>query len=416
MTYTNPNNYDFETGDTLSAATMDGLIDNDQYAVNVLNELDAKIETKQDELTFDTSPTSGSGNPVTSGGIYSAIAESEQYVKRGYRFYENDTDYLKLASFNFSANWKTYRPTFIISDTEFTHAQALCSLVFYRSSSALSVRSFRALNMGGEYPQWLDTRLVVVVTGATTAELWLAPADGMTTTITPIADTAHRSAAEGGGETTWQYEQETHASGLPSGAQTFIQTWNLADATASDNGFMTAADKTKLNGIATGATAVTVDSTLSTSSSNAIANSAVATAINTLNTQAGLQTYQFAEHVSGDNACTAGWVDTVQKTYTFTGLIPGAQYRIEWACAWVRNNTDENSATAGECNWKTNNGGYFNGVVVPGSGKNQAFVCSGYATADSSGELTTTLWSHSGGVWASKVPYFNWLKATVFRT
>lgn len=33
----------------------------------------ALIATKQDELTFDNTPTSGSSNPVTSGGIYDAI-------------------------------------------------------------------------------------------------------------------------------------------------------------------------------------------------------------------------------------------------------------------------------------------------------------------------------------------------------
>lgn len=30
--------------------------------------------TKQDKLTFDTTPTSGSTNPVTSGGVYAALS------------------------------------------------------------------------------------------------------------------------------------------------------------------------------------------------------------------------------------------------------------------------------------------------------------------------------------------------------
>lgn len=49
-------------------------------AVDVLNarddELDAKIDTKQDQLTFDDLPEPGSTNPVTSNGIYEAIAAS----------------------------------------------------------------------------------------------------------------------------------------------------------------------------------------------------------------------------------------------------------------------------------------------------------------------------------------------------
>ena len=51
------------------------------------------------------------------------------------------------------------------------------------------------------------------------------------------------------------------------------------DATQSAHGLMTAADKKKLDGIASGATAVVVDATLSTTSTNAIQNKAVQAAI-----------------------------------------------------------------------------------------------------------------------------------------
>lgn len=51
-----------------------------QEAVDILNtkdeELDARIDTKQDQLTFDELPEPGSTNPVTSKGIYEAIAAS----------------------------------------------------------------------------------------------------------------------------------------------------------------------------------------------------------------------------------------------------------------------------------------------------------------------------------------------------
>ena len=33
------------------------------------------LAKKQDKLTFDTSPTNGSTNPVTSGGVYKAIGD-----------------------------------------------------------------------------------------------------------------------------------------------------------------------------------------------------------------------------------------------------------------------------------------------------------------------------------------------------
>lgn len=53
----------------------------------------------------------------------------------------------------------------------------------------------------------------------------------------------------------------------------------IATATTSTAGLMSAADKAKLNGIAAGATAVTVDSALSQSSANPVRNSAVYAAL-----------------------------------------------------------------------------------------------------------------------------------------
>lgn len=50
---------------------------------------------------------------------------------------------------------------------------------------------------------------------------------------------------------------------------------NIPNATTSASGYMSTADKTKLDGIAAGATAVTVDSSLSSTSTNAIQNKAV---------------------------------------------------------------------------------------------------------------------------------------------
>lgn len=50
---------------------------------------------------------------------------------------------------------------------------------------------------------------------------------------------------------------------------------NIPNATTSASGYMSATDKTKLDGIAAGATAVTVDSSLSSTSTNAIQNKAV---------------------------------------------------------------------------------------------------------------------------------------------
>ena len=39
----------------------------------VITKIKALSNDKQDKLTFDTTPTSGSSNPVTSDGIYQAV-------------------------------------------------------------------------------------------------------------------------------------------------------------------------------------------------------------------------------------------------------------------------------------------------------------------------------------------------------
>lgn len=60
-----------------------------------------------------------------------------------------------------------------------------------------------------------------------------------------------------------------------------------SNATTSTAGLMSSSDKTKLDGIATGATKVTVDSALSSTSTNPVQNKAVNTAISNLNTLVG---------------------------------------------------------------------------------------------------------------------------------
>ena len=65
----------------------------------------------------------------------------------------------------------------------------------------------------------------------------------------------------------------------PSGFKS-ITVSNLPAATTSENGLFSSSDKTKLNSIAAGATRVLVDSSLSSSSTNAIQNKAVYNALN----------------------------------------------------------------------------------------------------------------------------------------
>lgn len=52
----------------------------DETARSAAEQAQTTANSKQDELTFDTAPTEGSTNPVTSDGIYNAIAMSEYHL------------------------------------------------------------------------------------------------------------------------------------------------------------------------------------------------------------------------------------------------------------------------------------------------------------------------------------------------
>lgn len=85
---------------------------------------------------------------------------------------------------------------------------------------------------------------------------------------------------------------------------------STAVATTSANGLMSASDKTKLNGIAIGANKTTVDSVLSTTSTNPVQNKAVKAALDSkLNTSGGTLT----GHLTGQYL-TGTWLRTTNAT------------------------------------------------------------------------------------------------------
>lgn len=85
---------------------------------------------------------------------------------------------------------------------------------------------------------------------------------------------------------------------------------STAVATTSANGLMSASDKTKLNGIAIGANKTTVDSALSTTSTNPVQNKAVKAALDSkLNTSGGTLTGNLTgQHLTGT------WLQTTDAT------------------------------------------------------------------------------------------------------
>lgn len=73
--------------DGIEVDTWEDIQANDQGLGQVIDGLEGDIQTlstalagKQNTLTFDTTPTSGSQNPVTSGGIYSALQERDDAI------------------------------------------------------------------------------------------------------------------------------------------------------------------------------------------------------------------------------------------------------------------------------------------------------------------------------------------------
>lgn len=90
------------------------------------------------------------------------------------------------------------------------------------------------------------------------------------------------------------------------------QDTTYSNATTSAAGLMSASDKAKLNGIATGATKVTVDSELSSSSTNPVQNKAVNSAISTISTEVNARpkTRRLATKSLTASGGTVSWTDS----------------------------------------------------------------------------------------------------------
>lgn len=65
-----------------------------------ISDIDTALSGKQDTLTFDDTPTSGSDNPVKSGGVHTALTGKENAD----RFIVLDTDYINLST----ATWQSW--------------------------------------------------------------------------------------------------------------------------------------------------------------------------------------------------------------------------------------------------------------------------------------------------------------------
>lgn len=74
--------------------TSDDKIKWDDHADNTIKHITnterTKWDNKQDKLTFDTTPTKNSTNPITSGGVWSYFPLAEQHLLEGEEYYPAD--------------------------------------------------------------------------------------------------------------------------------------------------------------------------------------------------------------------------------------------------------------------------------------------------------------------------------------
>lgn len=66
----------------------------------------ASLNKKQDNLTFDSTPTTDSGNPVTSDGIKKAIAASVPDLSKYYTKTETDAFFADCTDTDLANMWK----------------------------------------------------------------------------------------------------------------------------------------------------------------------------------------------------------------------------------------------------------------------------------------------------------------------
>ena len=191
--------------------------------------LKTDLDDKQDKLTFDTTPTASSTNPVTSDGIYNALSGKAS------------------SSHNHSASD-------IKSGTLSTDILPVIPIDKGGTGTTSIEELKESLGISGDNDV---IEYVHPTYTARTSDLYKITVDNQ----------GHVSAA------TAVQKSDITALGIPG------QDTVYSDATTSNSGLMSSADKTKLAGIETGANKTTVDSSLSSSSTNPVQNKVINTAL-----------------------------------------------------------------------------------------------------------------------------------------
>lgn len=295
-----------------------GLSTND-YTTNEKNKL-AGIEAGANKTVVDTALSNTSTNPVQNKVVNTAIANLNTLVgdtsvssqiSNAIANKVDKVDGKGLSTNDYTTDEKN-KLTGIASGAE-VNQNAFSNVVVGSTTIAADSKTDSLTIVAGDN--------ITLTPDATNDKLTIAAKDTVYTHPTytskssglykiTVDETGHVSA------TTAVSKSDITALGIPGQDTTY------STATQSDNGLMSSGDKTKLDGIETGANKTVVDSELSSSSTNPVQNKVVNTAISNLNALVGDATVsaQISSAITGQKGATGGLAEL-----DTSGKVPSSQ-------------------------------------------------------------------------------------------
>lgn len=295
-----------------------GLSTND-YTTNEKNKL-AGIEAGANKTVVDTALSNTSTNPVQNKVVNTAIANLNTLVgdtsvssqiSNAIANKVDKVDGKGLSTNDYTTDEKN-KLTGIASGAE-VNQNAFSNVVVGSTTIAADSKTDSLTIVAGDN--------ITLTPDATNDKLTIAAKDTVYThpTYTSKSSGLYKVTVDGTGHvsaTTAVSKSDITALGIPGQDTTY------STATQSDNGLMSSGDKTKLDGIETGANKTVVDSELSSSSTNPVQNKVVNTAISNLNALVGDATVsaQISSAITGQKG-TAGGLAELDTS----GKVPSSQ-------------------------------------------------------------------------------------------